>query len=95
MQQSAFESLPLGLLSVGTPARVVEIRGGRELVRKLLALGIRIGSVVQIEHHRGRGLVVSAGATRVALGGGIVATLMVIPLAAPDLGDIAQPDSRS
>jgi ferrous iron transport protein A len=80
MQQPAFDSLPLGLLPVGVCARVVEIRGGRELVRKLLALGIRIGSEVRVEHHRGRGLVVSAGATRVALGGGIVEKLTVVPL---------------
>jgi ferrous iron transport protein A len=95
MQQPAFEALSLALLPVGTLARVVEIRGGRELVRKLLALGIRIGSEVRVEHHRGRGLVVSAGATRVALGGGIVEKLMVVPLAAADERSIAQGDDRA
>ncbi len=80
MQQSAFTSHSLAMLPVGRRARIVEIHGGRELVRKLLALGLRIGSEIRVEHHRGRGLVVSAGAARVALGGGIVEKVMVVPL---------------
>jgi ferrous iron transport protein A len=67
----------------GTTARLVEIRGGRHLQRKLGALGLRVGSELRIEHRRGRGLVVSAGASRIALGGGIVDQLLVLPLAAP------------
>ena len=81
MQQSAFQSHSLSALPVGARARIVEIHGGRDLVRKLLALGLRIGSEICVEHHRGRGLVVSAGAARVALGGGIVEKVMVVPLA--------------
>jgi ferrous iron transport protein A len=80
MQQSVFKPAPLGLLPVGTQARIVEIHGGRELTRKLLALGLRIGSNIRVEHHRGCGLVVSSGAARVALGGGIVEKLLVVPL---------------
>jgi ferrous iron transport protein A len=80
MQQPAFKSHPLSALPVGARARIAEIHGGRELVRKLLALGLRIGSEIRVEHHRGRGLVVSAGAARVALGGGVVEKLMVVPL---------------
>ena len=80
MQQSALKSQSLSAVPVGRRARIIDIHGGRELVRKLLALGLRIGSEVRVEHHRGRGLVVSAGAARVALGGGIVEKLMVVPL---------------
>lgn len=80
MQQPVFTSRSLATLPVGSRARIVEIYGGRDLVRKLLALGLRIGSEIQVEHHRGRGLVVSAGAARVALGGGIVEKLIVVPL---------------
>ncbi|MGB5833335.1 MAG: ferrous iron transport protein A [Thiohalocapsa sp.] len=82
MQQSVSKPTPLGVLPAGSYGRIVEIRSGRELVRKMLALGLRIGSEIRIEQHRGRGLVVSAGATRVALGGGIVEKLMVLPLGA-------------
>jgi len=80
MQQSVFKPTPLGLLPVGARARVVAIHGGRELTRKLLALGLRIGAEICIEHHRGRGLVLSSGSARVALGGGIVDKLLVVPL---------------
>ena len=83
MQQSVFEPSPLGSLPVGAQARVVEIRGGRELMRRLLGLGIRIGSELRVEHRRGRGLVVSVGATRVALGGGIVDKLVVLVSSLP------------
>jgi len=71
---------PLAELPVGTLARLVEIRGGRQLARRLLALGLRIGSEIQVLHHRSSGLVVSHGATRVALGGGIVDKLWVAQL---------------
>lgn len=81
MQQSVLKPAPLGLLPVGAQARIVEIHGGRELTRKLLGLGLRVGSNIRIEHHRGRGLVVSSGAARVALGGGIVEKLLVVPYA--------------
>lgn len=83
MQQSVFKPIPLGALPVGTAAQVVEIQGGRELLRKLRALGVRVGSEVRVEHHRGRGLVLSVGAARVALGGGIVEKLLVVPLISP------------
>jgi ferrous iron transport protein A len=86
MQQSALGLRSLDTLPVGAEARIVRIEGGRELARKLLGLGLRVGSEIRIEHHRGRGLVVSAGATRVALGGGIVEKLLVTPLSIPGDG---------
>jgi ferrous iron transport protein A len=82
MQQPLHQPLPLADLAPGVSGRIVAINGGRELSRKLLGLGLRVGSEVRIEHRRGRGLVVSAGATRIALGGGIVEKLLVQPLAA-------------
>ena len=81
MQQSALKAHPLSSRRRWVHGRASSrSTGGRELVRKLLALGLRIGSEIRVEHHRGRGLVVSAGAARVALVGGIVEKLMVVPL---------------
>lgn len=71
----------LGDLPIGGCARVAEIRGGRDLTRRLLGLGLRTGSEVAVLHHRGRGVVLASGDTRVALGGGIVEKLWVEPLA--------------
>ncbi len=67
-------------LPVGTPARIAEIRGGQQLARRLLGLGLRVGSEVAILHHRPRGVVLSTGGTRVALGGGVVEKLSVEPV---------------
>lgn len=80
MQQSVHQLLPLDALSPGAAARLAEIRGGRTLQRKLGALGLRVGTELRVEHRRGRGLVVAAGASRIALGGGIVDKLLVLPL---------------
>lgn len=79
--------LPLAELQVGTLARLAEIRGGRRLSHRLLALGLRIGSEIEVLHHRGSGLVVSHGETRVALGGGIVDKLWVARLTRPSASD--------
>lgn len=69
-------------LPVGTSARIAEIHGGRKLARRLLSLGVRVGSEVTVLHHRGNGVVLSIGGTRVALGGGVVEKLSVEPVAA-------------
>lgn len=77
-------SHPMSLvdLPIGTLARIAEIRGGRQLARRLLSLGLRVGSEISVVHHRGRGVVLSAGDARVALGGGVVEKLLVVPLEA-------------
>ncbi len=77
MDQSVSRPLTLAQLSVGTSAVITEIQGGRQLHRKLSGLGIRVGTRVRVEHRRGKGLVVSAGSTRIALGGGIVDKMCV------------------
>jgi len=71
---------PLSELPMGTRGRIAEIRGGRQLTHRLQGLGLRVGSEVEMLHRRGSGVVVSVGATRVALGGGVVEKLFVVPL---------------
>jgi ferrous iron transport protein A len=60
---------------VGQKVRLVAVDGGRQLVRRLLALGLSIGSEVVILHRRGRGVVVARDGNRVALGRGIAEKL--------------------
>lgn len=84
------DAMGLDHLAPGVTARLAAIQGGRHLKRKLGALGLRVGSELRVEHRRGRGLVVAAGASRVALGGGIVDKLLVVPLP-PAAGDGSQP----
>jgi ferrous iron transport protein A len=63
-------------IPVGQRIRLVRIEGGRELTRRLLALGLSINEEVEILQHRGRGVVVARGGNRIALGGGIAEKLM-------------------
>jgi Fe2+ transport system protein FeoA len=66
--------MPVQALSetpVGTKVRVVGIDGGRELVLRLLSLGLSVGTEIEILHHRGRAVVVGNQGNRVALGAGM------------------------
>ena len=66
---------PLSETPVGSKVRLVAIDGGRQLMRRLLSLGLTLGSEVEVLHHRGRGVVVAKQGNRVALGGGIAEKL--------------------
>jgi ferrous iron transport protein A len=83
MSEASSHLSPLADLPLGASARLAEIRGGHKLARRLLGLGLRVGSRITVLHHRGRGVVLSYGDTRVALGGGIVERLWVEPIDAP------------
>lgn len=50
------------------------------MTRRLLSLGLRVGSKVDVVQHRGRGVVVASHGVRVALGGGIAAKMLMLPL---------------
>lgn len=74
-QQAVLTSL--GAVGVGEHARIAEIRGDRQFARRLLSLGLRVGSEVDILHRRGGGVVVISDGNRVALGGTIADKLLV------------------
>ena len=65
---------------VGQKVRLVAISGGKRLTRRLLALGLTVGSELEVLHHRGRGVVVAKQGNRVALGKGIAEKLHAIRL---------------
>ena len=69
----------LSALPVGGHARIARIDGGIQLTRRLMGLGLRIGSEIAVLQHRGRGVVLASGDTRVALGGDIATHLLVEP----------------
>ena len=60
----------------GARVKLVSIRGGRTMVRRLLALGLSVGNELDVLHHRGHGIVVARDGNRVALGGGVAERLM-------------------
>ncbi len=67
----------LAELSLGESARIVEIGAGSRVVRRCLALGLRVGTELIVSHRRGRGVVVASNGNRVALGGDMAALVLV------------------
>lgn len=62
---------------VGQKVNLISIKGGRDITRRLLALGLAIGNEVEVLQHRGRGVVVAKGSNRVALGEDVAQMLVV------------------
>ena len=72
--------IALDRLPVGGKARIAEIRGDRSLARRLLGLGLRDGSEIEIMQRRNKGIVVACSGNRVALGDSIADKLFIHPL---------------
>ena len=67
-------------LKNGHSGRIASIDGDNQLVRRMLSLGLRVGTVVDMLKHRGHSVVIQNAGTRVALGPGIAEKLLVEPL---------------
>jgi len=67
-------------LKNGHSGRAASIEGGKLMVRRMLALGLRVGTVVNMLNHRGKSVVIQNEGTRVALGPGIAEKLLIEPL---------------
>ena len=71
-------AFPLSMADEGARVRVVALRGGAGLDRRLTEMGINVGSELAVRQRQGGGgLVVSRGETRFALGGGMAHKVMV------------------
>ncbi len=67
-------------LENGHRGRIASIEGDRQMIRRMLSLGLRVGTVVDMLNHRGKSVVIQNAGTRVALGPGIAEKLLVEPL---------------
>ncbi|HHH38579.1 MAG TPA: ferrous iron transport protein A [Sedimenticola sp.] len=67
-------------LPAGRSARITEIHGDRALARKLLSLGLRVGSEISVVQQRNKGVVVACAGNRVALGGNVADKMITQPL---------------
>ena len=74
------QSIGLNNLPIGRKARISAINGDRTLSRRLLSLGLRVGTEISVLQHRGQGVVVATASTRVALGSSIASQLLLHPL---------------
>lgn len=70
----------LTALKNGHSGRIAAIEGDSQLVRRMLSLGLRVGTVVDMLKHRGDSVVIQNAGTRVALGPGVADKLKVEPL---------------
>ena len=71
-----------GLLSLqkGHRGRIAAIDGDRQMIRRMLSLGLRVGTVIDMLNHRGKSVVIQNAGTRVALGPSMAEMLHVEPL---------------
>lgn len=67
----------LAKIAVGEKVRLNAIHGGKLLKRRLMSLGICIGSEFEIVNQRKDGVVLARDGNRVALGAGIIDKLLV------------------
>ncbi len=88
-QQS--QGYTLSMAQEDQTVRVVALRAGRNLDRRLTELGIHIGSELRVAQRQGKALVVSRDNARIAIGAGMAMKILVVPAEMPavsnDTGD--------
>ena len=72
---------PLMMADEGVRVRVVALKGGAGLDRRMTEMGLNVGAELVVRQRQGGGMVVMRGETRFALGGGMAHKIMVAPLA--------------
>ena len=78
MQSKINAAMPLMMLQPGSSARVLEVRGGRGLTRRLSSMGILPGSVVSLVRGAPGGpVIVEARGSRVIIGRGMAHRVLV------------------
>lgn len=70
---------PLSMASEGVPVRIHALQGGKGFSLRLTELGLNIGAQIAIVQRQGGGVLIARGETRIALGGGVAAKILVIP----------------
>ncbi|RLB04442.1 MAG: ferrous iron transport protein A [Deltaproteobacteria bacterium] len=72
--------IPLSMVQEGERVRVVEIRAGRGLIRRLLSIGIGLGDVIEVISNSPPGqVIIGKGGMRLGLGFGMAHKILVLP----------------
>lgn len=74
------KAIPLNQASLGEAMALSAIEGDHLLIKRLLGLGIRVGSQLTLTQRRGTGVIVANQGARIALGLGLARRLLVTPL---------------
>ena len=67
----------LSQLKTGARGRIAKVDGDKNMVRKFMGLGIKVGCEFELLHRRGDSVVVQSKGTRVAIGGDVARRLSV------------------
>jgi len=72
--------MPLAMVSPGEEVRLVCIRGGRRMRKRLADLGLNLGMTVRVLQREGRGpLILAVKDSRLAVGRGMAHKILVQP----------------
>lgn len=72
-------AIPLTFASPGEPVRIVGFGHGRDMEKRLAAMGLALGGELRLMQREGGNLVVAVGNTRLALGRGLAQKIQVTP----------------
>lgn len=72
-------SFPLALAATGERVRIVYVRGGCGIQKRMLSMGLAMDDVIEVVQHRNKGaLLISKNGSRYAFGGGMAHKINVI-----------------
>ena len=72
--------MPLSMVRSGERVRIVEIRGGRGLIRRLAAMGFYPGIEIEVVSNRPGPLILNRGGVRLGIGYGMAHRIIVSPI---------------
>jgi len=79
--ENSIRAFPLSIAGEEEWVRVVGINGGKNLLKRLITIGLIVGTEIQVlQREKQAGLVVRCGETRVALGIGMAHKIIVEPV---------------
>ena len=73
-------SFPLSMADQDAHVRIVALRGGAGMDRRMTEMGLNVGADIRVVQHQGSGVIVMRGESRFALGSGMAHRVMVTPL---------------
>lgn len=76
------KAFPLAMAQEGARVRIQALAAGRGLDRRLTELGLNVGAEVNVVQRQGGGLLLARGEGRIAIGGGMAAKILVVPIQA-------------
>ena len=75
------QTFPLAMAAEGDWVKISTIRGGKNLIKRLIIMGLIEEVELQVvQRQKGNGLVVARGGTRLALGLGMANKIMVVAI---------------